>query len=424
MLKDRYDCPLTTTSHQTRDGYVAALDLMLEGQAGIQAGFEAVTQSDPEFALGWAGLARAHQYGGDMVAAQAAIRQARACATVATEREISQISVLELMLQGKMAAALSAVYAHLQQYPRDAMIAQTSSSIFGLIGFSGQSGREAEMLAFNARLLPHYGDDWWAISQYAFALCETGNLREADRQIDHAMALNPRNAHGAHVRAHVSYELGETATGRAFLRDWLSGYDRAGVMFTHLNWHDALWALAQGDIAAMWARIDDAVAPEAEAGAPPINTLTDTVSILHRAVLAGVEVAPDRWTSVSDFALRAFPKTGNAFIDIHAALAHAMAGRRDALEAIISHPAGPAADLVPDLARGLAAAATRDWPLVHKHMLRAMSDHARVGGSRAQRDLIELTLLTALAQTGEGDTARDIALLRRPVIAEQLTARV
>lgn len=298
------------------------------------------------------------------------------------------------------------------------MVAQTSSSIFGLIGFSGQPGREAEMLAFNAALLPHYGEDWWAISQYAFALCETGNLPEAERQIDRAMALNPRNAHGAHVRAHVSYEMGETAVGRAYLGTWLKGYDPSGVMFTHLNWHDALWALAQGDIDAMWARVDAAVAPEAQSGAPPINILTDTASILHRAALAGVSVPPERWVSVSNFALRAFPKTGNAFIDVHAALAHAMAGRTEALEEIVKHPGGPAADLVPGVARGLAAAARRDWGKVREHMLHAMSDHARIGGSRAQRDLIELTLVTAVAEMGRPEEAREMALMRRPLLSE------
>ncbi|MEE4189359.1 MAG: tetratricopeptide repeat protein [Roseobacter sp.] len=422
MLKDRYDNTLSTTSQAARDGYVAALDLMLEGQAGICAGFERTLEADPRFSLAWVGLARAHQYAGDMAATQAALAEARAVSDGVTAREASHIAAMDLMMSGRLVEAYAAIRTHVEAYPRDAMIAQTCSSVFGLIGFSGQPGREAEMLAFNASLLPHYGDDWWAISQYAFALCETGNLARADATIDHAMALNPRNAHGAHVRSHVSYETGDTDGGRAYLAQWLGGYDRAGVMFTHLNWHEALWALEQGDIDAMWARVDAAVSPAAEAGAPPINTLTDTASILHRATMSGVAVAPERWVQVSDYAQKAFPKTGNAFVDVHAALAHAMAGRAAALEEIIAHPAGPAADLVPGLAQGFAAVARRDWAAAAGHLTDAMADLARIGGSRAQRDMVEQTLLTAMVAQGKSDEARVLAALRRPLLADKLAA--
>jgi tetratricopeptide (TPR) repeat protein len=417
MLADRYDNMLSTTTDSARDSYVAAVDLMLAGQAGVCSAFEKATQDDPEFAMGWAGLARAHQYAGDMAAARQAIGKARALSGSVTAREAAHIGALELLISGQTGAAYRMIRAHVAAHPRDAVIAQTCSSIFGLIGFSGLPGREAELLAFNASLLPHYGEDWWAISQYAFALCETGNLPEAERQIDIAMELNPANAHGAHVRSHVSYEMGETDTGREYLATWLAGYDPAGVMFTHLSWHEALWALEQGDLDAMWTRIDAAVAPQAGSGGPAINVLTDTASILRRATLAGVEVKPERWQGVSDFAQKAFPETGNAFIDIHAALAHAMAGREDAVKRIIDHPAGPAADLVPDLAAGLEAAARQDWGAAARRMMGAMADLARIGGSRAQRDMVEQTLLTALVRQGKIEEARDIAALRRPVLA-------
>lgn len=422
MLKDRYDNPLTTRSQAARDAYIDAIDLLLEGQAGPVAGFEKALEHDAGFALGWCGLARSHHFTGNIAQAQSAMERAEALTEGTTAREKSHVAALGLMISGQLPQAYSAIRAHVLEYPRDALIAQTCSSIFGLIGFSGQPGREAEMLAFNASLLPHYGEDWWAISQYAFALCETGNLALADVKIDQAMAMNPRNAHGAHVRSHVSYEAGETEAGRAYLANWLSGYDPSGLMFTHLNWHEALWALAQGDLDTMWARVDAAVAPEAESGGPAINVLTDTASILHRATLAGVDVPAERWASVSDFALRAFPRTGNAFVDIHAALAHAMAGRQEALARIIDHPAGPAADLVPDLAQGFGAVAREDWAEAARLLTRSMGDLARIGGSRAQRDLVEQTLLEALVRQGKRDEAHDIALLRRPILAESVAA--
>lgn len=48
----------------------------------------------------------------------------------------------------------------------------------------------------------------------------------------------------------------------------------------------------------------------------------------------------------------------------------------------------------------------------------AMADHARLGGSRAQRDLLEFSLLGALLRLGRDDEARRLLELRRPALAQ------
>ncbi len=422
MLSDLYDLPISTTSTAAQAAYNRGVAMLLGGEAGMARAFADAVDQDPGFALGHVGLARARMFSGDMTGARDAMATAQSCAGGITQRETSHTKMMALMIAGKAAEALAAVREHLAEHPRDALIAQTSSSIYGLIGFSGQPGREAETLAFLTQLLPHYGDDWWMMSQYAFALCETGQLARADTIIDRALALNPRNAHGAHVRSHVSYEAGEVDAGRSYLTDWLTTYSNEGVMHGHLNWHVALWALYAGDIDAMWKRVDDAVTPDKALAGPPLSTLVDTASILHRAELRGVTVAPERWAAISDFAARAFPSPGNAFVDVHAALAHAMAGNGAALRRIIDDPAGPAADLVPDLACGYRLLAEHDWGGAASHLTRAMADTARIGGSRAQRDLVEHSLLTALMRQGRRDEAQHVVALRRPVLAETVLA--
>ena len=422
MLKDQYDNDLSTAEPAARDAYVEGLDLILAGRSGVQDAFARAVAADEGFALGWVALGRAQQYADDMAGARASVARAQDCAAGLTDREASHLNAFALLFSGQVPAAYAAIRAHAEVWPRDALVAQTCSSVFGLIGFSGQPGREAETLAFVAGLLPHYGEDWWIISQYAFALCETGNLAKADQVIDRALALNPDSAHSAHVRSHVTYEMGETAAGRAYLADYMAGYDPGGVLFTHLNWHEALWALEQGDLATMWAKVDGAVAPEAGSSSPAINILTDTAAILHRATMAGVEVDQHRWRSVSEYASEKFPMPGLGFVDVHAALAHAMAGRDDALEKIISAPAGPIADLLPDFGLGFRAVAAKDWAGAARHLTRAMGDLARMGGSRAQRDMVEQTLLTALIKQGKTEAARDIAALRRPLLSAAIAA--
>ena len=145
--------------------------------------------------------------------------------------------------------------------------------------------------------------------------------------------------------------------------------------------------------------------------------LTDNAAILYRVQLAGGKVPAERWQAISDYAIEFFPKTGLGFADIHAALAHAMAGKLEALKAIIENPAGPAADLVREMAAAFEAIAKQDWSTAIDHLTASLGDHARIGGSRAQRDLLEHALLSCLLEQGHADEARRLLALQRPVQA-------
>jgi tetratricopeptide (TPR) repeat protein len=414
MLTDRYGNELATSSTETRDLYVDAVDKLLGAAPDTREAFNAVTASDPDFALGHSSLARACQIKGDPTAAKAAMATARSLTEGLSAKDAAHINALGLLIDGNGAAAYPAIRQHVAEHPRDVLVAQTCTSVFGLIGFSGRPGREAELLAYTTSLAPHYGDDWWFLSQHAFSFCETGQLDRADEMIDRALAVNPRNAHGAHVRAHVYYEAGEPAAGMSFLEGWLPDYDQAGLMHSHLSWHLALWKLGQGDIDGVWSLVDQYIRPSASQ-AFPLIVLTDYAAILYRAELAGVPVPAERWKVVSDYAHKHFPNFGVAFADVHAALAYAMTGETDALARIIANPAGPAGDVVKEAATAFQAIANQDWSGAADHLAAAMADHARIGGSRAQRDLLDHSMLAVMLKLGRSDEARRLLALRRPV---------
>lgn len=415
MKHDRYENPLSTTSDAARDHYVAGLDRLLMGDAGISAAFQKAVDADPDCVLAHVGLARGYQFEGDMPKAKAAIAAAHRAKGPRTQREESHLNAMDLLVHGKTADAYAAIRAHVADHPRDALVAQTCSSVFGLIGFSGKPGREAEILAYTAALLPHYGEDWWCLSQYAFALCENGNQDLASDYIDRSLALNPRNANGAHVRSHIYYESGETGLGISYLDDWLEPYDRAGYLHGHLSWHAALWALEQDDPDAMWHRYEADIRPDVTQSLP-INVLTDCASLLYRAELAGVTVPQERWLQISAYAKQFFPKSSLGFVDIHAALAHAMAGDGDALMAFVAAPNPSTGDLVVPVADAFRALARQDWAEGANRLVTAMGDHARLGGSRAQRDLLEFSLLNALLKMGQDAEAKRLLALRRPAL--------
>jgi len=168
----------------------------------------------------------------------------------------------------------------------------------------------------------------------------------------------------------------------------------------------------------MWQIIDTDIKPGAGIS-PPLNVVTDTAAILFRAAMAGIDVALERWQEVSDFALAHFPEPGLAFADVHAALAHALAGNRDAVAKIIADAKGPAGELVSTIAQGFKAMASENWADANDHLTSAMADHARIGGSRAQRDLIEFALAWTLLQFGRKDQAQAVIAMHRPSTTPQ-----
>ena len=420
MLTDRYGLAVSTSSPAARDAYVEGVDLLFSGNLGPAQAFERAIAADPNFALAHAGRARALQLRGEMPAAREAMALANAASKNLAEREAGHMAFYNLVLAGQGDAAVAAAKAHLKQFPRDAMVLSPCTSVFGLIGFSGRAGREREQVELMDGLASHYGDDWWFDCQHAFALDETGQRDAARVKIERAMAQYPRNAHGAHIRAHVYYEDGEQDAALAYLRDWFPGYPPAAQLHCHLSWHLALCELQAGHQDAAWRLYSENIRP-GRAWGPPLNALTDAVAFLWRAELAGGTRDPARWREAADYAHRMFPHAGIAFADTHIALADAVNGDDAALEARVRElhdlqregrlASGP---LVPALAVAFSAFQRQDWNAVIAAIEPVFAEHERIGGSRAQRDLVEFTLLKAYINAGRHEDVRRYLATRRP----------
>ena len=100
-------------------------------------------EADDGFVLAYLGLARNRQSNGDGKGARAAVEKARAVATGVTAREAGCLDIVGRLVEGDARGAYAAARRHLLEHPADAMIAQTCLGVFGLIGFSGEAGREA-----------------------------------------------------------------------------------------------------------------------------------------------------------------------------------------------------------------------------------------------------------------------------------------
>src|SRR6266478_4685289 len=332
MLTDRYELPLSTTSFTARDAYVEGCAAKLTMYPGAIEGFDRAIAADPGFALAHAARAHVLLERGDTVAARASMAAANSLAAGLSAREKSHIAFFELLSTGDAEAALSALPAHLNAWPRDVLVLATAAFTNGLIGSSGRAGQKRTLLDLLDRLAPSYGDDWWFTAHHGMALSENGQRDAARPKIERSFAQNPNNPWAAHALAHLCYEDGDPKAARAFLASWLPTYPRNGSLYSHLNWHLALGHLEAGDAAAAYRLLKEAFAPDVHSG-PPRGKVTDPVSFLWRWELAGHPRDANAWRMVHDFATGAFPRAGVAFSDMHIALAEAVAGNDPALEA-------------------------------------------------------------------------------------------
>lgn len=398
-LTDTRALPTGASSEAANAAVSEAIERLLGAQVGTVQYLQEVLGHDADCALAHAVLARHHQVMAEPGPARAALERALQLAPNAPARVQGVVGIFDRLMAGDGAGALARIQEHLGQWPRDMLAMAPAAGVFGLFGFSGKPGREAALLEFLQSHQQAGEDDWWFQSALAFALSETGQIKGAREWIERSLALRPQSANGAHIRTHVAYEAGAHAESRQWLQAWFAGYEREGLMHCHLGWHLALAALQMGELDEAWRDYRQWVAPGAAWG-PPLNLVTDSVSFLMRLQWAGAEVPAQEWQTLSDVAARAFAKPGLSFADLHGVMAHARAGEDARLATYAEDLPGSAGDLVTALALGFQCLMDDEPAEALRHWQAVLEQNARLGGSRAQRDLIAGLVNAVRAQRG------------------------
>jgi len=419
MSRDRYDLALTTASAAARDAYVQASGLALTFYPGAVEAYDRAVAADPGFALAHAGKAQILMRHGDLAAARAAVASAKDLASGVSEREASHIGFFDLVLAGQTEAAIAALYAHLAAWPRDALVVASAANPNGLIGGCGRIGQKRQIAALMDSLAPDYGDDFWFVSYHAMALSEDGQLAAARAKIERSVATNPNNAHGAHGFAHVCYESGELDAARSFLSSWLATYPRDGFFHGHLSWHLSLCEIEAGNWTEALRLYHDAVALDRHSGGPQ-QKVADGAAFLWRSELAGQPRDAAAWRAVHAYANSALPQPGSGLADLHVILVQAVMGDEGApemrarqIEALAREGRYPSGAYLPALAGGFAAFERGDFSSAIETLAPLAGENERIGGSRAQHDLIDFTLLRACLGANRLEEARHLLGARR-----------
>jgi mannose-6-phosphate isomerase-like protein (cupin superfamily) len=445
MPADRFGLPLSAASSAATAAYVDATDRLLAFWPGAQQALERALAADEGFALAHAAMARWHLTWGRGAEARDAIGRARTLAAGSTPRARSHVEAIGRVVDGDAAGALALVREHVAEHPRDAFVLSLALGAFGLLAFSGRADHDAQRLALVRDLAPHYGNDWWFLTQLGWSLTEAGELEAGRQAAERGMALRAENAHGAHALAHSFHERGACRDGIAWLTDWLRCYPSEGTLHGHLNWHLALLELAEGRADRALALYESTFRPSVSQ-APPLNVVTDGPGLLWRLLLDGRDgrdVRDDRdaeggldglgvghhrnileaaWRECADYAARTYPQAGAHFADLHCAIAAAATGDRDGLrrrveqlgERLASGRLAPG-EVAIAACRGIEAFARADYAGAIAQLEPVCGQFVRLGGSHAQRELLEDTLIVACQRVGQA--ARSLPLLEQRLAA-------
>jgi tetratricopeptide (TPR) repeat protein len=389
---DRYGLTVTTESPVAFERFQEGMDQLLAyGPAGDARLTEAV-QVDPGLAVAHTALALLALVQGDAAGARAAMVRAGASVAGATRRERQHVEALNAFVAGESMRGFALVDEHVAEFPRDAVVVNQASTAIAL---AGGSDREEQRVAFVERLSPAYGDDWWYQSALAFTYHEVDRFDESRRLSEASLRQYPRNANAAHNLAHIALETLDVDAGAAFLDDWMAGYDRRASFHCHMAWHQAMFALHEG----RYAQALEIFERDILRSGNPRSAMTDGTALLWRVKLDAASDRPLPWRSLADLAEKV-SRPGFIFGEVHAAFAYAACGDEAALARLMDglralgakgHPI--AAGVVLPLVQGTVAFAAGDHAGALRHFEPVEAEMHRIGGSHAQWEIYEETMV-------------------------------
>lgn len=426
-MNDLRDLPLGTASTTARDLHERALWHLVSFYGDPMAAFDATIAADP----GW-GLARVAKAvfiltltePGMVPQARELLAKAEPLMAGAPAHERGHFNAAQAAAAGRWREACTRWDALLQTHPRD-LLALAAAHLFDFYRGDARNLRQRV-----ARVLPEWPIDDplqpYVQGMHAFGLEECNLYPEAEAAGREALARDARGPWAIHAVAHVMEMQGRHAEGAA----WLTGRSEGGSgwadngLAVHLWWHLGLFHLEALDTAGALALFDARIA-----GAASVVNLQwlDGAALLWRLQLLGVDVGA-RWQALASDWADPLAHAGHcAFNDMHALLALLGSGEHARAAALLDASASRAAEdnramaqeVGLPLMRGLTAFAAGDAAEACRllYPLRAVAH--RFGGSHAQRDLIDQTLLAAAAAGSE--TALGRALLNERALAKPAT---
>ena len=406
--------------------YARALEQMSTFQAGVFDTLEAALRENPEFGMPWFAKAYLGLYltdPGGREAAVDAMRGLRAAVdpTRLGPEEQGHARAIDAWIAGDLPQACAILDEVGLRSPRELLALRVGHEADFFVGDTRNlRDRIARQLPAWSPADPHYGI---VLGAYAFGLGENGRHEAAREAGLRALALQPRDAWALHAVAHAHEMLGQPAQGLRFLEERRTDWAVDNLFAGHNAWHAALFRLDAGDVEGALRACD---AELFHAGTPRFAiVMVDPSALLWRLHLAGTDVS-DRARALSRAWTDVLPETPHyVFNDLHATMAHVAAGALDAarerigrLDAWLATGADRLHDrrVTRELGRPACAALLAygegRWDDCADTLAALRRTAHGLGGSAAQRDVLDRTLHAAAMRAGRHALARAVAAER------------
>ncbi len=379
------------------------------------ASVDGAIEAAPEFAMAY--ILKAYLFGlatEPEATAEAKNIVAHTKTLTLNERESSNITALDHLLDGNWTKAAVALDHHNMRFPRDLVALQSGH----LMDFYRANARD--MRDRIARALPNWSQDVPGYSivlgMQSFGLEESGDYARAEDAGRTAIDLQPLDCWAHHAVAHVMEMQGRAEDGIGWMiarePHW-SGDDN--FFKVHNWWHRALYHLDLGQVDQVLSLYDG---PIREGRSEVALDLVDASALLWRLHLSGHDVG-DRWQELS----RTWDQHADGklypFNDWHAVMSYLGSGRDAEVDRIVAAYRGNTADQAEaagwarntglPLVEGFAAFWRGDYQTAAEALHRGRFIVNGFGGSHAQRDIIDWTLTEAAVRGGLTDLAEGLA---------------
>ncbi len=252
----------------------------------------------------------------------------------------------------------------------------------------------------------------------AFGLEEAGHYAQALDAGLGAVAANPDDVWAIHAVVHTYEMQGRVDEGIRFLEGDGTRWESGNLFTVHNWWHQALFHLEAGRPERSLS-IYDAEIHHAESAGVPIEML-DASGLLWRLLLDGVDTG-ERFAALADaWSTKANAEPWYAFNDLHAAMAFAGADRREDLRNLLGSrerwletAAGSNARMTAEIGLPACRAVLAFVEQRHDDVLTDLMPIRRVfghfGGSHAQRDALQRTMVESALRADRYEQARALA---------------
>ena len=344
------------------------------------------------------------------------------------QREAALLRAVDLMLAGERRASITALDAHLLDHPRDILAHFVSLYADTLLGRGHRiSGRAARALPFWSPATPSFAAFKACRS---FGLEEAGDYALAEDEARAAIELEPHNYLAHHTVAHCLEMTGRPAAGAAWSQErqafWASA-ESGGQ--SHIWWHTALFHVELGRFGNALELYDG---PIMRTVRPVGFSVSDPAALLWRLDTLGCDVGQrwhdllPRWEGHAD-------GRSTVFTDLHAAMTELRSGNEPLAEARLATMrqtatgTGEAAEIYGDvgvpLVEALIAFHREAYDDCTARLFPLRAEIWRIGGSHAQRDIVDWTLTAAALRAGRRALAQGLAYERLAGRPESLINR-